>query len=575
MKHIVMKIGLVPAWLLTLTLLLFGNVAQAAVTATVDQNPVVQGQAVTLTLRVEDEDGEPDLTALSRDFRVLSQSTSSQVQFINGSVSRWKDWNIQLLPTKTGKLTIPAIPVGQARSAAIQLTVTKAAAARSKEAWVEFSVTPERVWQGQQLLVDVELYYASSVRSGDLSKPEVSGAILEQIGEDQTEQTVKNGVRYNRLKRRYVVFPEQAGLFEIGGPVFNGQAEAPTAPSRSFGGLFRNTRHVVAAAENVTVNVQPALAGADFWLPAQDVSLIADWKSDGGGKPEFRVGQPVTRVVTLTAYGLLATQLPDLEIEYPGMRAYPEAAEQETRGSAQGVIGIRHYRSALIPQQPGDYVLPELEVKWWDVNRGEWAAAVLPAETITVLPSANAAAPLMVAPEPCEPAAPVLLTPEANELEAEKVCDSAAAPTAPQEPTYWRWVALGFAALWLATLLWLLASKYRHQRRKPVTDARNSEVAQAKRELVKVCGTNNAMIAAKSLANLASVAGLAVSSPAAVAAEIDDVELAAELQALDVACYGGSTNWNGAGLAEKLGQSDWPLPAKGSTANVLPSLYPQ
>ncbi|MDD9892031.1 MAG: BatD family protein, partial [Gammaproteobacteria bacterium] len=86
---------------LLLMLVTFGA-AHAEVTATLDRNPVTQGETVTLTIRVVDEKGEPDLGVLSADFRVLGQNTSSQVQYSKGSVSKWKDLNVQLLPKCSG-----------------------------------------------------------------------------------------------------------------------------------------------------------------------------------------------------------------------------------------------------------------------------------------------------------------------------------------------------------------------------------------------------------------------------------------------------------------------------------------
>lgn len=563
--------------LLLPVLVLVAPFAQASVTASLDQNPVVRGQAVTLTIRVEDEKGEPDLGVLGDDFRVLGQSTSSQVQYINGSLSQWKDWVIQLMPLREGSLSIPAIPVGKAASQPLTLTVTKQSASASQEAWIEFSVSPKQAWQGQQLLVKAQLYYAASVRSGELTKPEVSNAIIEQLGEDSTEQLVRNGVRYSRLTRRYVVFPERAGSFRIGGPVFNGQAEAARAPSRSFGGLFRNTRPVTAVADDVTVSVKAAPAGADFWLPAQDVTLSAGW-GDGGSVPEFRVGQPVTRVVTLRAYGLLATQLPDLQLDYPGVRSYPEAAEQETGGGPQGVVGVRNYRSAIIPQQAGSYRLPEVRVKWWDVARGEWATAVLPEETIDVLPAAGGAAvPVPLASEPCDVGAPAALAAPAS-ADAPRQCDEAVTtdPALISAVKFWKVATVAVTALWLLSLLFLLWL----WRRRPagdsaITASTAASFSQQKNQLLRACSQHNATGAAQALAKLASAAGLGVTSPSAVAATVDSPELAAALRALDAACYGGNDDWRGDDLQAALKASAWPDSKQAETASALPSLYPQ
>lgn len=553
-------------------LALTSGIASAAVTATVDRNPVAQGETVTLTIRVTDEDGEPDLGRLGPDFRVLGQSTSSQVQYVNGNLNKWKDWNVQLLPTRAGQLTIPAIRVGQATTAPVALTVTKQTSNSPKEAWIDFEVQPKSVWQGQQINLKVQLYYASSVRSGELSQPDIEAGIIEQIGDDQTEQTVKNGVRYNRLTRRYVVFPEAAGSFRIRGPVFNGQAEAAgRQPSRSFGGLFRSTRQVSAAADDVVVSVKNAEAGADFWLPAQDVVLTAEWADSGNKKPQFRVGEPVTRVVSLTAYGLLATQLPDLEFDYGSLRAYPEAAEQETRGTADGVIGIRHFRTAIIPQATGSYELPEQTVRWWDVTRGQWATATLAAERIEVLAGNTAVAPAVVN-EPCQPLVP---TAEPMTAEAEVAACSDSKSAEPESSAWWPILTALFAFLWLLTVsLWLL-SRRRGKTSSSESPAQASLKA-AKAALIAACEKHNAQAAQRALAALARAAGLPVVAPAAVAQQLSDDVLAQALRDLDSACYGATSDWRGDSLAAALRQTEWPqLPSTAKAeSGALPPLYP-
>ena len=552
---------------LLLMLVTFGA-AHAEVTATLDRNPVTQGETVTLTIRVVDEKGEPDLGVLSADFRVLGQNTSSQVQYSNGSVSKWKDWNVQLLPKRSGSLTIPAIPVGQARTQPISLMVNEQDQRGPREAWIEFEVDPQTVWQGQQILVDVALYYASSVRSGELSAPELNNGIIEQIGDDQTEQTVKNGVRYNRLVRRYVVFPERAGDFVIRAPVFSGQADSAQQSNRGFGGLFRSTRHVSAAADDITVNVKSVVPGSDFWLPAQDVMLTARW-GDSDAQPVFRVGEPVTRVVTLTAYGLLATQLPDLELDYSGLRAYPEAAEQDTRGTRQGVVGIRHYRTAIIPQAAGQYRLPPQQVKWWDVSRGEWATAELPAETIEVLPAEGAAPIAPVAAEPCEP---VVISESAPQEIEPLQCDEAVPVIVEAGTGWWKWLAFSLGGLWLLTcLLWWLS--VRKKPTKPMAQQRVN-LAAAKNKLIDACKRNDREGAISTLATLAREAGLAAAAPAAVAAKVTDPVLKAALTELDAAKYGQAGNWDGSQLSTALQASAWPMPETQKAVNGLPELYP-
>lgn len=554
---------------LVVLLLCLAPLAQAEVTATLSDNPVVKGQALTLTIRVVDQDGEPDLGVIGRDFKVLGQNTSSQVQYVNGKVSKWKDWNIQLLPSRVGRLVVPAIPVGKTSTSPLVLEVVKQPAGQSQEAWIEFSADPLKAWQSQQIILTVALYYQSTVRSGDLSAPSARNAVVEQLGDDETDQTIKAGVRYNRLTRRYLLFPEQAGRLTVEGPVFNGQAEAARSSSRSFGGLFRSTRQVTTAADDLTVTVRPPPENVrGFWLPAQDVNLSAAW---GDGVSEFRVGEPVTRVITLQAFGLLATQLPELTFDYPGLRVYPEDAEQESRANAKGVVGIRHYRTAVIPQTPGRYVIPGFELEWWDVNRGEMRTARLPEEVINVLPAAagnnQPVLPVTTA-EPC--GTPPL------ELAPALVCEGGEA-LEDDRGSFWKWLSVALAIAWLTTLLLGLWFWRRGQQRVEKISPAAANIKGLRRQLLNACQCHDATLAVKALAELARAAKLAVTSPAAVANEVNHAGLKQALLGLDHAYYSDEQGaWQGDNLAVALKASEWPQMAEARTDKAsLPALYPQ
>lgn|GEM_PF-1674770 len=547
--------------------------AWAEVTASLSDNPVVRGQTVTLTIRVSGEKGEPDLSVLGPEFKIISQNTSSQVQYINGEMNRWKDWHIQLLPSQLGQLTIPAIPVGRSKTQPLSLQVVKQPAGRSQEAWIQFSAEPTEAWQGQQVLLTAELYYQSTVRTGELSPPSASNAVIEQLGDDVTEQLIKNEVRYNRLTRQFLLFPEQAGELRIAAPVFTGQANAAQQSSRSFGGLFRSTRAVSAAADDLLINVlAPPASAQGFWLPAQDLSLSAEWAD---GVTEFRVGEPVTRVVSLRAFGLLATQLPELSFDFAGLRAYPEEAEQETRANANGVIGIRHYRTALIPQQPGRYVLPAVELPWFDVTRGEMRVAYLPEEAIEVQPSLAAPAATTTMPAPVA---------ECPEVAPQPTCDSstevATDAFGQSHSAFWPWLSLLLGIAWLLSMVvigWLWRQRSAQPSQPAAADQVSPKLAELKKRLIQACRSHDSGDAVKQLAHVAAVAQLGVTSPAALANSLQEGPLKQALLQLDAAHYGGVTSaWRGDDLAAALMASPWPeLESVSGPSSALPSLYPE
>lgn len=127
-------------FILTLILSLsFGFQALAqTLQASVNRNPVPEGEAFILTLKLEngqDNSLSPDLKPLEKDFSVYSVSNSSQINIINGVRSDTRQWDIGLIANKTGEVSIPAIKLGTLSSQPIVMKIisTEAAAAGGAE----------------------------------------------------------------------------------------------------------------------------------------------------------------------------------------------------------------------------------------------------------------------------------------------------------------------------------------------------------------------------------------------------------------------------------------------------------
>ena len=110
------------------------------------------------------------------------------------------------------------------------------------------------------------------------------------------------------------------------------------------------------------------------------------------------------------------------------------------------MLGHKEFRYAVVPEQPGELVLPEVRVDWWDTQADEQRTAVLPEQRLAVKP-ADLAPPVAAAVPPAPDRAASL-----------PVADAAAG----SEP-FWKWMALGFALMWLATVLlvWRLLARMR------------------------------------------------------------------------------------------------------------------
>ena len=296
-----------------------------------DRNRMVEGETVNLTLTVPgDLDGEPDFTPLDQGFDVLDRAQSSHTSIINGHMSSQRVWRLILAPKATGLLTVPPIPVGRLQSHPRTLKVlpagSKDAGTESPRIFIEAEAAPKSPYVQGQLIYSVRIFHRVKLREASLSDPQTEGALLERLGEDKSYRAFRNGHSYNVIERRYAVFPQQSGRLGIDAPILSASVAAesqrrnslsqrffgrdPFAGFPDIGGFFQERRPVRIRSKRLEIEVKPRPTGiSGNWLPAQSLSLEQSWTPQAA---EFRVGEPVTRTLTLKARGLTHAQLPDL-----------------------------------------------------------------------------------------------------------------------------------------------------------------------------------------------------------------------------------------------------------------------
>ena len=114
--------------MLTLALLLLTNNAMAGtLTSSVDRKEITENDSFRLFLRYDEQVafGQPDLTALKKDFRVISQQRANQFRSMNGKTVSFTEWTLLLSPLRTGSLVIPAVEFDGQLSQEIQVTVNE------------------------------------------------------------------------------------------------------------------------------------------------------------------------------------------------------------------------------------------------------------------------------------------------------------------------------------------------------------------------------------------------------------------------------------------------------------------
>jgi hypothetical protein len=452
--------GVLPAWcavlLLCLSWLLASAQAQAQaqeVDVLVDPPILSVGESVNVTFSVVGGGAsmEPDFTPLSAQFEILRVSPRERLQIVNGRTTRSRAWRLTLTPREAGTLEIPAIDFGGTLSSPRTITVTPAQTARLGETdvFIELDVAPEGpVYVQSQVLLTVRLFLDTSVRfqNATLSEPEASDGdlVVEHIAEERSQQRL--GERnYQVFEQRYALFPQRSGELALAPVVFS-------ADMRSYlqGSAYRRVQ-----SDPITLNVRPAApsAGSGPWLPATEVTLEQAFpQMDAGGALVARVGEPITRSVTLSALGLTAAQLPPVPVEVPDdFKVYPDQPALDQRITENGVRGERVERLSMLPTQAGDYVLPAVEMSWWDVTRDAPRTARLEPLRLRVLPALPGGADGAAGATAGEVAAlPGVDGP------AQGGAGAGGTVTVVADPGVWPWLALFLGLGWAATGgLWL------------------------------------------------------------------------------------------------------------------------
>jgi hypothetical protein len=465
-------------WYSLLLTILCAN-AQAAVTevtATVDANPIILDESVNLIVTANDDISSNafDPSPLLKDFVVGNTSVSRQTRSINFNTTRLTQWTTRLIPRNPGRYTIPAFTIDGQTSQPITLSVLPANASRAgrdRNLYVTTEVDSNEVYLQQQVRYTAKLYLAADLQRGSLAAPKLADAEIRQIGQDKEYNEIVDGKRFRIIERVFAIIPQKSGQFVIEGSLFEGEVADNT--SQSFG-FFSRTKTVTRLGPNIELNVLPIPQGYNSnWLPSNYIELNEEWQPDPS---EYRVGEPITRTLTLTAVGLVEEQLPEINSDYPdSLKTYPEQPTSATVERDDSLIAQRVERIAIIPSTAGNISLPEVRVPWFNVTTKTTEYATLPSRTITVQPAIAQSGNIPT----LQTEQTLSDTPVNNPSEVVEVAKT----------NFWSPSSWALLVLWLLTLLW--AFKQRATSPKSKTDKRHSENTDDWKRLSESLKSNN------------------------------------------------------------------------------------
>ena len=330
---------------------------------------------------------------------------------------------------------VVSLPNRHLFTAAALATLASISSPAAAQPTLETVADRERVHVHAELAVVRRLLHSTPVRLLEALPvlEDMDGAMVVPHGPPEPVQLERAGVGLEGVRQRYSVFPERSG------PLVIPEATVRVSVRGQAPGDRAQVLRIVSSPMTIDVAPMPdSYPSNSAWFPAEDVTLRDEWPE----ATDLAVGKPIDRVLKVTARGAPASAIPPLVARSPdAFRSYPAPAELNERADG-AVIGERVERRTLIPTSAGAFVVPSVEVVWWNTRTDTLATTIAPVKRLTVMGSTP----------PANPERPAKSTPSEDFVAPSPTPEPEAAPNMLwQTPVLATLAAIGwFLALYLA-----------------------------------------------------------------------------------------------------------------------------
>ena len=361
--------------------------AQAEFTATASPTRVEQLGYVEVTYEVDAAEATDFEAPDFAPFRPIGgASRQSSTTIVNGRASYSLRISYTLLAEEEGRHEIPpatiAVDGRRVRSNSLVIEVTPGTAAEGAPAGDEevFALTvlsADTVYLGERVLISSELLNRVDIRTYSLLAPlDLTGLQVDQLRRPGSYPRRRRvGDEEYQVTRLQVVdaYATRPGGFDLGTQALDVGVVQPGRRRSFFFGPATESRRVVTPPVTLTVLPLPPGAPADF------AGAVGTWAFTG----DFVGGREITTAdaveFDLTARGRGdVSRLTAPELEWPaGWRALPaETVRDERFETDTGLVFVRTFRYALVPEAAGDFTL-SATLSYFDTDAGayvSWAA---------------------------------------------------------------------------------------------------------------------------------------------------------------------------------------------------------
>ena len=400
-----------PLVIILLTLLCAVNVCPQNYTLTGQVEEVVHvGERFRLSYTVNSSNAEDfRLGQIPSSIDVLygpAHSQSNSTVYINGH--RTSNSSLTLTYTLSanseGRFTIPpaSIKVGgqtiRSKALTVNVVASGSRAAEQSQAgqrtsaeyfFVLANPTKRRVVQYEPLLLTYKVCWHPDlpVRNLDDISLELQNVYMQPFNDTQQKSQVVEQIGGRTLCtvdwKQYVIYPQMAGTLKIPSVAFNGyvRQNMPIDPYDPFTSSYREIPQVLHTPElNIQVDSLPARPdGFSGGVGRLSISGQLD-------KTTLKANTPLKLTVTVSGQGNLNT-LSQPNVSFPSQfDTYDTRQTENYEITADGINGDIAYEFMAVPQREGRYVIPPVQLIYFDLDAHDYRTLQTDSFQVTVTP---------------------------------------------------------------------------------------------------------------------------------------------------------------------------------------------
>ncbi len=370
------------------------------VSAIVDKDQITRDDSILLRVEVQGAKAQLDLSKI-KDFKVIPRGSSSMTRIINGDIEKKITHQYILMPLREGDLKIPsitAISKGQkVFSDPIKIKVTKKIVDpdTTKKIFAKAHVVRSDLFVGQQTVYSLKFYTSLRLSGLGFETPPGFNRVFSKPFENEKTTTRRiNGVMYQVTQVDYIVIPSTTGTITIEPAVLVADVIVKNNQAPGFDSFFSNrqTKPVRVSSNPVTLSVSSLpLYGEGTGGSGNDKfsGLIGQFDLETHvDKSTLKAGESLTWSIKISGSGnIMDTGLPETILAESDFKVYDDNPTESIRMTSTGYEGFKLFKKAIVPINPGQFILPSVKLTFFDVDKKNYRTIASKPIALDVIPS--------------------------------------------------------------------------------------------------------------------------------------------------------------------------------------------